>query len=146
MDRGHANAPGSNYRTALEGARQDTLRQDKGRVAIMSESKPDYAADIKKYVSAIDEAAVAGIVKHLGIALRGKDSSLVAASDPSEMGRVRDSFLKKKLALTESDTHLDAAVKEITDRMKAVREKSRVTVYYLLAEKFGKLAMFHPKA
>jgi len=112
----------------------------------MADEKPNYSADIKKYASAVDEKAVAGIVKHLGIALRGKDSSLVAASDASEMKTVRDSFLKKKLALTESDAHLDAAVKEITDRMKAERNKSRVTVYYLLAEKFHKLAMFHPKA
>jgi len=112
----------------------------------MAETAHDYSADIKKYASALDEKAVAGIVKHLGIALKGKDSSLVAATDPDEMKRVRDSFLKKKLALTESDAHLDAAVKEITDRMKGVRDKSRVTVYYLLAEKFGKLAMFHPKA
>jgi len=111
----------------------------------MSETKPDYAADIKKYTSKLDEAALAGVVKHLGIALRGKDSSLVAASDPDEMKRVRDSFLKKKLALAEADSHLDAAVKEITDRMKGVHDKSRVTVYYLLAEKFGKLAMFHAK-
>lgn len=112
----------------------------------MADEKIDYAVDIKKYTSSVDEKAVAGIVKHLGIALRGKDSSLVAASDPSEMGRVRDSFLKKKLALTESDAHLDAAVKEVTDKMKAERNKSRVTVYYLLAEKFHKLAMFHAKA
>lgn len=111
----------------------------------MADAKPDYSADIKKYVSSVDEAAVAGIVKHLGIALRGKDSSLVAASDPDEMHRVRDSFLKKKLALTEPDATLDAAVKSVTDKMKGVRDKSRVTVYYLLAEKFGKLAMFHPK-
>ena len=67
------------------------------------------------------------------------------ATDPEEMQRVRDSFLKKKLALTETDAHLDEAVKAVTDKMKAVRDKSRVTVYYLLAEKFGKLAMFHPK-
>ena len=118
----------------------------KGRVTDMADEKIDYAVDIKKYTSAVDEKAVAGIVKHLGIALKGKDSSLVAASDASEMKTVRDSFLKKKLALAESDAHLDAAAKEVTERMKAERNKSRVTVYYLLAEKFHKLAMFHPKA
>jgi len=123
-------------------------RARQGRVMTMADAKdakPDYSADVKKYVSAVDEPAVAGIVKHLGIALRGRDSSLVASTDPDEMKRVRDHFLKKKLALTESDEHLDAAVKEITGRMKGVHDKSRVTVYYLLAEKFGKLAMFHPK-
>jgi len=107
---------------------------------------PNYVADVKKYVPHVDEAAVAGIVKHLGIALRGKDSSLVAASDPEELKRVRDGFMKKKLALTESDAHLDAAIKEVMVKMKAEHNKGRVTVCYLIAEKFNKLSLFHPKA
>src|SRR5436305_589743 len=111
----------------------------------MADYKPDHVANVKKYVSAVDEAAVAGIVRHLGIALRSKDSSLVAASDPSEVKRLRDGFLKKKLALTESDADLDAAIKEVFAKLKGVRDKSRVTVCYLLAEKFGKVAIFHPK-
>jgi Protein of unknown function (DUF2853) len=113
----------------------------------MASAQPqDYTTNIKKYAANVDEAAVAGIVKHLGIALRSRDASLVAASDPEEMARVRDSFLKKKLALPGTDAELDAAVKEVTTLMKAEHDKSRVTVYYLLAEKFGKLALFHPKA
>ena len=111
----------------------------------MTGSMPDYVADVKKYIPVVDEAAVAGIVKHLGIALRGKDSSLVAATDPEELKRVREGFMKKKLALTESDTQLDAAIKEVMTRMKGVHDKGRVTVCYLIAEKFGKLGMFHPK-
>jgi len=31
-------------------------------------------------------------------------------------------------------------------KMKGVHDKSRVTVCYLLADKFGKLPLFHPKA
>lgn len=111
----------------------------------MAESKPDYVADVKKYVPSVDEAAVSGIVKHLGIALHSRDASLVAASDPEELKRVREGFLKKKLALTDSDAALDAAVQEVMTKMKGVHDKSRVTVCYLLAEKFGKLGMFHPK-
>jgi hypothetical protein len=110
-----------------------------------AKQQPDYIANIKKYSPTPDEAAVAGIVKHLGIALRSKDSSLVSASDPEELKRVRDGFLKKKLALTGEDAALDAAIKDVMARMKGVREKSRVTVCYLLAEKFGKLDLFHPK-
>ena len=107
--------------------------------------KPDYAKDIAKYVTAVDQPAVDGIVKHLGIALRSKDASLVAASDPEELKRVREGFMKKKLALTGSDKELDTALNDIMTKMKGVREKSRVTVCYLLAEKFGKLGTFHPK-
>jgi 3-dehydroquinate synthetase len=100
----------------------------------------DYFDDIKKYTS-VNEAAVAGIVKHCGIALRNKDSSLVSGTDPKELARVRDNFLKKKLGL-DGDDKLDAAVAEVIEKMKADRTKSRVTVYYLLAEKFGKLSAF----
>jgi hypothetical protein len=100
-------------------------------------------ADVGRYASSVDEAAVGGIVKHLGIALQGKDSSLVACSDKSERDRVRDSFLKKKLGLATSDSELDAAVQEICQQMTADNDKSRVTFYYLLAAKYGKLSDFH---
>jgi heptaprenylglyceryl phosphate synthase len=112
----------------------------------MAETKHNYADNVKKYTSDVDTGAVDGIVKHLGIALRSKDASYVASTDPEEMKRVRDHFLKKKLALTESDAELDAAVKAVTTKMKAERDKHRVTVYYLLAEKYGKLDMFKAKA
>lgn len=112
----------------------------------MAESKPDYVADVKKYVPDADEAVVAGIVRHLGIALRSKDASLVASSDPEELKRVREGFLKKKLALTQTDAELDAAIKDVLGKMKTVREKSRVTVCYLLADRFGKLDLFQPKS
>ncbi len=99
----------------------------------------EHVADVKKYASDVDEDAVAGIVKHLGIALRNRDSSLVSASDPDELARVRESWLKKKLALTHSDADLDAAISSVADAMKGDNSKSRVTFYYLLAKHYGKL-------
>lgn len=102
----------------------------------------DYLADVKKYAPNADEAVVNKIIKHLGIALRNRDSSLVAGTDPKELERVRESWLKKKLGLTQSDADLDKAIGEVITVMKADRTKERVTVYYLLAEKFGKLGMF----
>jgi hypothetical protein len=105
-----------------------------------------YLADVKKWASNVDEAAVTGIVKYLGIALRSKDASLVSGTDPVELQRVVNNFLKKKLALTDSDDKLMAAVQSVVDKMKADKTKERVTVYYLLAEHYKKLSMFHPKA
>ena len=107
--------------------------------------QPDYGIDIAKYTSKVNAGAISGIVKHLGIALRNRDSSLVSASDPTELARVRDGFMKKKLALTNTDAELDAALKDVVTKMAADRNKSRVTVCYLLAEKFGKLNLFEPK-
>lgn len=100
----------------------------------------EYVADVKRYAPAAEEKAVAGIVKHLGIALKSKDASAVSCSSKDELERVRDSWLKKKLALTEDDKTLDAAIKEVCEKMKADKNKHRVTFYYLLAEKFGKLS------
>ncbi len=102
----------------------------------------DWASDVRKYVPDADEAAIAGIVRHCGIALRSRDASLVSFSDPEETGRVRESFCKKKLGLTDPDDVLDAAIAKVGERMSDTTTRSRVTVYYLLAEHFGKLALF----
>jgi hypothetical protein len=96
---------------------------------------------IKKYVANINEAAVAGIERHLGIALRNRDAALVAGTDPNELKTVRESWLKKKLGLTASDADLDRAIHEVMAKMKAERAKDRVAVYYLLADHFKKLDM-----
>jgi ribosomal protein S20 len=102
----------------------------------------DWTMDVKKYVPNANDAAVKGIIKHLGIALQNKDASFVACSDKSERDRVRESFLKKKLALSMTDAELDQAVMDVCHRMTADRDKSRVAFYYLLAEKFNKLSAF----
>lgn len=102
----------------------------------------DWAVDVKKYVPDADAKAIAGIVRHCGIALRKRDSALVSFSDKDELTRVRESFLKKKLGLTETDADLDAAIHEIGAKLKGDRTKNRVTVYYMLADRFGKLSAF----
>ncbi len=97
-------------------------------------------AKIKGYTT-VDEAVVNGLIKYLGIALRSsKDASLVSCTDPVELERVRNNFLKKKLGMTDSDADLDAAIKDICETMKADRNKCRVTFCYLLAEKLGRMS------
>jgi Protein of unknown function (DUF2853) len=100
----------------------------------------NYADDIKRYQPNVNEKAVAGIVKHLGIALKSADASLVSCSSKDELARVRDSWLKKKLALTDDDAKLEKTIAEVCAAMKGDTRKNRVTFYYLLAEKYGKLA------
>lgn len=99
----------------------------------------DYTTDVARYATNMDEKAIAAIVKHLGIALRDRDSSVVSCSSKSELARIRDGWLKKKLGLTDDDKSLDAAIHEVCTAMKSDRNKQRVTFYYLLAEKYGKL-------
>ncbi|MCY1324534.1 hypothetical protein D9M69_99850 [compost metagenome] len=97
----------------------------------------DYLADVQKYDGGADEAIVNKIVRHLGIALRNKDSSLVSATDPKELERVKEKWCEKKLGISggDADTAIAATVKE----MSADRSKSRVTFYYLVAKNLGKL-------
>jgi len=102
----------------------------------------DYIANIKNYVTDVDEGVVNGIVKHLGIALQSKDASLVSCSDPSELERVRNSFLKKKLGRTESDDELDQAIADVCKKMSGERNKSRVTIYYLLTVNYNQQSLF----
>lgn len=100
----------------------------------------DWAVDVRKYAPNADDKAIAAIVRHCGIALQKRDSSLVSFSDKEELARVRDGFLRKKLGLTESDADLDKAIRTVGEKLKDDRSKNRVTVYYLLAEHFGKLS------
>ncbi len=102
----------------------------------------DWAGDVKKFVPDADDGVIAGIVRYCGIALQNVDSSLVSYTDPVELGRVRENFLKKKLGLTQSDEALDGAIAKVGERLKGVNFKHRVTVYYMLLEHFGLLHMF----
>jgi len=99
----------------------------------------DYLADVQRYDAAADAAIVDKIVKHLGIALRSKDASLVSCSDPSELDRVCEKWCMKKLGETDAEA-ASAVVAKVCETMKGDRQKSRVTFYYLVAQEMGKLA------
>lgn len=61
----------------------------------------------------------------------------MSCSDADERARVRE-LVQKKLGLS-GDAELDAAILSVCETMKADRTKSRVTFYYLVADKLGKL-------
>ena len=99
----------------------------------------DYVADIQKYTSSVNAAAVSKIVKFCGIALRGKDSQWVSTTDAAEVKRVVDGFCAKKLKL-DAKAAL-AAIMAVGEKMKEDKTKHRVTVYYLVAEHTKTLSM-----
>jgi uncharacterized protein DUF2853 len=99
----------------------------------------DYLTDVKKYDAAATADAVEKIVKHLGIALRNRDSSLVSCSDPTELDRVKANWIAKKLGITD-DKMADSALETVCQTMAADHSKHRVTFYYLVAKELGKLA------
>ena len=101
-----------------------------------------YLPHLQRYQPEVDHDALRGIVRHCGISLRNRDASIVSAGDPVELSRIREGLLRKKLGLEHPDAELDTAIGDLMATMTGDRAKSRVTVYYLLAERFGKLDVF----
>lgn len=99
-----------------------------------------YAENIRMYAKGYYQAAAERIVGHLGIALRSKDSAVVACSDDRELARIREKWCRGKLGLALNQKEIDAGIAAVCDLMKAEGgQKPRVTFYYLLAEHFGRL-------
>jgi hypothetical protein len=103
----------------------------------------DFIGDVQRYDAGASEETVGKIVRHLGIALQKNDagnltdSGLVAATDQTELDRVNERWAMKKLGLDEAAGA--KLVKEVAEQMKGDRLKNRVTFYYLVAHKAGKL-------
>lgn len=102
----------------------------------------DWAAQVKKYAPSANDAVIANMVKTYRLVLSNPDAALVAFTDPEEVGRIRENFLKKKLGLKLSDAELDDAIAAVGAKMKDGSHNPRLAVYYLLAEKFNKLSVF----
>lgn len=102
----------------------------------------DAHESVLAYAPHADKAVLDKMASTYRLVLANRDSATVAASDPAELATVRDNFLKKKLGLTQSDAELDQAIKDVLATMKDGKANPRLAVYYLLAEKFGKLDVF----
>jgi len=98
-----------------------------------------YLANVQKFDAKASRDVVANIVKYCGVALRSRDSSLVACSDEAEIKRVASGFATKKLGMKTGQLDM---VKSVCQDMKSERFKNRVTFYYLAAKKTGKLNLF----
>lgn len=98
----------------------------------------DYLANVRKFDAGADEEVVAKIVRHLGIALRNRDSANVACSDKAELDRVRQSWCMKKLGVSDAAA-ADDAIARACEAMTGDRSKNRVTFYYLVAKDLGLL-------
>ncbi len=97
-----------------------------------------YVKDIEKYSKAVNKGAVQGLGRSLAGAMARNDARTVAAGDKAELARVRRNFVAKKLGVKDKAKG-DAAIAFVCEQMKKSRAKSRVTFYYLLAKKLGKL-------
>ena len=87
----------------------------------------------------LSEDLITKVTKGLGPSIYKKDAEIVSCADKSELDRVRENFLKKKLSLSNSDEELDAALKEICEKMgSSNKNKYRAIFYSLLVQKFNK--------
>lgn len=96
--------------------------------------------DIKKHSPKADADVVAAMERTYRLALTHVDARLVSFSDPDELKRVRTNFVQKKLGVTDSPEAIDAKIAEVGKRISG--QKQRLTLYYLLAEEYGKLDVF----
>lgn len=97
----------------------------------------DYLADVQRYDADAGAEAVDKIVRHLGIALRSRDASLVSCSDDLELDRVKEKWCIKKLGVGAEAA--DKTVTKVCEQMSGDRNKARVTFYYLCAKELGRL-------
>jgi hypothetical protein len=77
-----------------------------------------------------------------GPSIYNADAETVSASDPEELGRVRQNFLIKKLGLPDSPA-LNEAIDAVIDTYgRSERRKYRAVVYYMLTVHFRKESVF----
>ncbi len=102
-----------------------------------------YTADLKEKCGVdADVSLLTKIAKSLGPSIYNDDSSTVSSSDESELDRVRNNFLVKKLGLS-AGADLEAGLNAALDAYgRSNRNKYRVSLYYLLVKHFGKEAVF----
>lgn len=98
-----------------------------------------YAKDLKEKCGVTPDAGfLKKVTVGLGPSIYNKDSATVAGSDQTELDRVKQNFLIKKLGLKDGP-ELDKAIDSVLETYgKSNKTKYRAVVYYLLAKHFKK--------
>lgn len=100
-----------------------------------------YEATAKKIGMKVDKKLLTAVAKGCGPSIYRKDASLVAASDPKEMDRVKKNFCIKKLGCKDN-AKLDEAIAGVKTAFKGVRQKPRALVYYWLTVELKKKSVY----
>jgi hypothetical protein len=100
-------------------------------------------AEAKKLGLNISDDLITKVVIGLGPSVYNKNSELIACGKASELETIKNSFLKKKLGLTNDDAELDSAIQEACKKLgSSNRVKKRVHMYALLTMKFNKESVY----
>ena len=99
-----------------------------------------YQAEAKKLNLGLSDEYIANIAKSLGPAIYRADTEIVACGDKSELDRIRNNYLKKKLGLEDkSNQELDEMIQKVCVKLgTSNRRKFRALFYGLLAIEAGK--------
>lgn len=90
----------------------------------------------------VDRPLLEAIAKSLGPSLYNKDSSLVAAGQPSELDNIKKKFLVGKLGC-EDGPELDQVIADAVDKIgQSRRNKLRPVFYYIMVKQLGKESVF----
>lgn len=97
-----------------------------------------YDAEFKKLGIKYDAGLLTKVAKGCGPSIYNRDSSKVSSGDKTELDRVKQNFLIKKLGFKD-DPKLDSALSAVVDQFgSSNRNKYRAMFYYLLVKKLGK--------
>ncbi len=101
-----------------------------------------YMASHKEHVGGkLDEQLLTKVTKGLGPSIYNKDAETVSM-EKSEMERVVENYLKKKLSL--SGDNLMGSVEAVMEKYgKSNRSKYRAVIYYMLCEHHKKQAVYN---
>ncbi len=98
-----------------------------------------YQEENKKLGLGLSDEYIANIAKSLGPAIYRADTEIVACGDKSELDRIRNNYLKKKLGLEDDNQTLDAMIQRVCEKLgTSNRRKYRALFYGLLAKEAGK--------
>lgn len=102
-----------------------------------------YAADLSDKIGIKpDMDLLTKVTIGCGPSIYNADSETVSGTDKTELERVKDSFLVKKLGLPDGP-QLMAAIDQVIEKYgRSNRNKYRPVVYYLLTTHFGKQSVY----
>ncbi|MFT4011905.1 MAG: DUF2853 family protein [Paracoccus sp. (in: a-proteobacteria)] len=102
-----------------------------------------YAADLKDKLGITpDMDLLTKVVIGCGPSIYNDDAETVASSDKSELERVKQNYLIKKLGLADGPELMQAIEATVQKYGSANRNKYRAVFYYLLCTHFGKEAIY----
>ncbi|MDP5078178.1 MAG: DUF2853 family protein [Nonlabens sp.] len=101
-----------------------------------------YTAAYKEKIGGkLDEELLKKVTKGLGPSIYSKDAETVSA-EPSEMQRVVDNYLVKKLGLS-GDKLMDSVAAVMEKYGKSERAKYRAIIYYMLCVHYKKESVYN---